>query len=79
MFQLTLDDHASPTRTATHRVIRLIRLALRRARRRSERERILRQILNETSDPHVLADIGVTPPGQSLLERFPLAFIDLHH
>lgn len=77
MSHLTLDYSPSATHTTTHRIIRRFRATLRWARRRSNRRRMLRQILDNKTDSRALADIGVSPPVLSLLERFPQALTDI--
>lgn len=78
MRDVALDYPCRSTPVERRRARRLY-LLLRYLRRRRARRRLIRQVLNETRDPRVLADVGVAPPGRSVLERWPTALMVLHH
>lgn len=46
--------------------------------RRRHYRRALRQLLAETSDPRILADVGFVPPPRSTLDRWTLAMFYSH-
>ena len=60
------------------RITRMIRVVLRRARLRRRRRKLLLEVLSEPRDPRVLADIGLVPLPPSLMEKFPMALMDIN-
>lgn len=54
-----------------HPMLHLFRLVMRHRRAVRARRRLLRQLLDHARDARALADIGVVPPPQSVLERWP--------
>ena len=69
-------DHS--VRTAAWPRLRIAKrwhVLVRRWQRRQYHRRALRQVLAETSDPRLLADIGFAPPPRAILPHWMLAMI----